>query len=58
MKHLYKITEIGKGHFEVYSLVMTAKEIASWLKMKREVYGYIPGVGGDRTFDCFAVKMD
>ena len=57
MKKLYEITEIGRGIHETYALVMTETELKQYLKSKREAYGYIPGIGGDRTYDCFAVLL-
>lgn len=55
VKGLYEFHEISnKGH-EVYSLIMTGKEVQDWCKMKNEVYGYLPGVGGDRSYCCWAV---
>ena len=55
-KKLYRITEIGRGINETYALLMTAEELKTYLRQKRESHGYIDGVGGDRSYDCFAVE--
>lgn len=57
-KKLFEITEISKSNLERYFLKMTEEEVKVWCKMKREAYGYIEGVGGDRSYDCFAVLID
>ena len=54
-KALYSITEISRYKHETYSMLATGVEIKEYLKAKRENYGYIPGLGGDPTYDCFAV---
>lgn len=54
---LYEIHEISRKGEEVYVVQMTGRELKSWLQSKRDMYGYIPGVGGDRSYDCWAVEM-
>jgi hypothetical protein len=54
-KALYRITEISKYKYETYPILATGAEIQAYLKSKRENYGYIQGLGGDKTYDCFAV---
>lgn len=56
-KRLYKITEISKAHKEEYNMVATGEEISKWCKMKNDFYGYVPGVGGDRSYACVAVLL-
>lgn len=56
-KGLYEIHESTRKGQEVYHMVMTGDEISSWCKAKNEVYGYIPGLGGDRFYSCWAVVM-
>lgn len=56
-KELYEITEGSKKKIERYPMIATREEIRNWLKMKREVYGYIEGVGGDKSYYCYAVLM-
>jgi hypothetical protein len=55
---LYEIHEISnKNPDKVYTLMMTGKELKEYLKGKREMYGYIPGCGGDKSYDCWAVEV-
>ena len=42
--HLFNITEMWRSRKEEYSLVMTDDEMKKYLKGKRDVNGYIPGV--------------
>ena len=56
-KALYEFHEISKKQHEIYSMIMTGDEVSAWCKMKNEVYGYIPGVGGDKSYTCWAVLM-
>lgn len=54
---LYEITEISKKSKEIYHMKATGKEVAEWCKMKNDAYGYVDGVGGDRSYSCYAVLM-
>ena len=55
---LYEIHEISnKKPDEVYTLMMTGEELKEYLKTKREMNGYIPGLGGDKSYDCWAVEV-
>lgn len=56
-KKLYHFIEMSKKGKEEYSLIMTGEEVSKWCKMKNENYGYIQGVGGDRSYSCVAVLM-
>ena len=56
--HRYLITEIGRGRLETYAMRATPSAIHQYCKSKRALYGYEPGVGGDRSFDCFAVLWE
>lgn len=56
-KALYEVHEISKKNHEIYSLVMTGNEISEWCKMKNENYGYIEGLGGDKSYSCWAVLV-
>lgn len=56
-KTLYEIHEIKRGKHEVYNMMMTGEEITAWCKMKNDAYGYIDGVGGDRSYGCWAVQI-
>lgn len=58
MKKLYEITEISRNKCERYCLKMTRDEVDKWCKMKRNAYGYVRGVGGDKSYDCFAVCVE
>ena len=57
MRNLYQITEIHKAKIETYAVKMSESELKVFLKNKRQVYGYISGIGGDRNYDCFAVLL-
>lgn len=54
-KKLYHFVEISKKSKEEYDMIMTGEEVSKWCKMKNEVYGYVPGLGGDRSYSCWAV---
>lgn len=56
-KELYEIREVHKSSIEVYHMSGTREEISKWCKMKREAYGYIEGVGGDKKYECFAILI-
>lgn len=55
-KALYEVHEIGRKKHEVYMMQATGEEIAKWCKTKNDFYGYIAGVGGDRSYTCWAVE--
>jgi hypothetical protein len=57
MKKLYEITEISKKGIEKYTLSMTISELRAYLKGKREMNGYIEGMGGDKSYECLAVLL-
>lgn len=55
---VYEIHEVSnKQEDKVYTLMMTGKELKKFLQGKREMYGYIPGCGGDKSYDCWAVEV-
>ena len=54
---LYEIHEISRKGQEIYDLMMTGKDLKDYLKNKREMNGYIPGLGGDKSYDCWAVEV-
>ena len=56
-KALYQITEISKKKYEQYPIMATGDEVKALLKAKRDAYGYVTGLGGDKSYDCFAVLM-
>ena len=53
-KHLFIVREFGKGINEEYTMMMTDKEMTSYLKALNENNGYIPGLGGDKTYASVA----
>lgn len=53
-KQLYHFVEMDKKHKEEYDMIMTGAEVSAWCKMKNEVYGYVDGIGGDRSYSCIA----
>lgn len=57
-KALYEIHEASKKKEEVYHMMMTGDEISKWCNTKNEAYGYIDGVGGDKSYSCWAVVMN
>lgn len=54
MKKLFVVREIGKGINEEYHMMMTNEEMTAYLKALNENYGYIPGLGGDKTYAAIA----
>lgn len=56
-KALYQIREIGKGINSTHTRIATGEEIAAILKAKNEMNGYIPGLGGDKTYSATAVLL-
>lgn len=55
---LYEVHEISTKKHEVYCLKVSGNEISRWCKTKNEAYGYISGLGGDRSYTCWAVRVD
>ena len=53
---LYEVTEISRKGKEVYHMLATGDEISAWIKAKNEMNGYVPGLGGDRSYSCFAIQ--
>lgn len=56
-KALYHFTEISRSKKEEYDFIMTGEEVSAWCKMKNEAYGYVPGCGGDKSYQCIAVLV-
>ena len=54
---LYEIHEVTKKSHESYTMIATGNEIRDWCKAKEEIYGYVPGLGGDRSYSCWAVLL-
>ena len=57
-KHLFEVHENGKGINDIYHLIMTDTEMSEFLKNKNAFYGYIDGVGGDKSYNAWAVYAD
>lgn len=57
-KTLYEIHEISRTKHEIYHMVVTGDEMSKWIKNKNAVHGYIPGVGGDTSYTCWAVMVN
>lgn len=57
-KTLYEVHEISRTKHEIYHLVVTGDEMSEWIKNKNAVHGYIPGVGGDPSYTCWAVMVN
>lgn len=54
MKKLFIVREIGKGINEEYTMIATDKEMTERLKALNENNGYIPDLGGDKTYAAVA----
>lgn len=57
-KAIYKVTETSRKGSKEYLLMMTGEEISAYLKAKNDMNGYIPGLGGDRSYSCIAVLAE
>lgn len=53
-KALYRVKEISTKKAEEYSFFGTGDEVSAFIKAKNEMNGYIPGLGGDRSYSCIA----
>jgi hypothetical protein len=53
----FEVHEISKKSHEVYLMTRTGAEISSWCKAKNELYGYMEGLGGDKSYGCWAVEL-
>jgi len=53
----YEIHEISKKNHEVYLMTMTGQEISDWCRVKNENYGYVEGLGGDKSYSCWAAEI-
>ena len=51
---MFQVVEIGKGIRETYTLKMSDEEMSRYLNGKREMIGYIPGLGGDTSYSIVA----
>ena len=56
-KALYEIHEVTRKSHEVYHFLASGDEISAYCKGKNEMNGYIEGLGGDRSYCCWAVLM-
>ena len=53
-KGLYTFVENSKKGNEEYHAIMTGDEVTEWCKTKEEIHGYIPGLGGDKSYSIVA----
>lgn len=53
-QHLFTVAETCKKGTEFYHLTMTDAEMSAYLKAKQEMNGYVPGLGGDRSYGITA----
>ena len=53
-KRLFIVVESTKKSQEIYNIYMSENEIKAYCKTKNEFYGYIEGIGGDKSYTCFA----
>lgn len=56
-KAAYEIHEVSKKNEKVYVSIMTGQEVADWCRAKNENYGYVEGLGGDKSYGCWAVEI-
>lgn len=54
-KALYSIVENSKKETTITPMVATGEEVSRLCKAKNEFYGYIPGIGGNKSYQCYAV---
>lgn len=54
----FQVVETGHGIQNSSFMLMTEKEMSNYLKGRRENIGYIPGLGGDRTYSINAWTVD
>ena len=57
-KGLYMVREISNKSCVDYPMILTGDELNEWVKSHNESYGYIPGVGGDKSYTCFAWLLE
>ena len=56
---IYQIIEQGKGIRENYTMGFeTEAELSSYLKGKQEMIGFIPGLGGDKSYSIVAWELN
>lgn len=55
---MYEIHEVSRKNHEIYTIVMTGAEVDNWCKAKNENYGYTESAGGDKSYSCWAVKIN
>lgn len=46
----FQVVETGRGIQNSSIMSMTEKEMSAYLKTRQENLGYVPGLGGDRTY--------
>lgn len=56
-KGLYEVHEVTKKSHETYPMIATGNEIHDWCNAKEEANGYTPGIGGDKSYSCWAVIL-
>ena len=52
------VREISNKSCVDYPLILTGDELNEWVKSHNESYGYIPGVGGDKSYVCLAWLLE
>ena len=50
VSRLFQIVETGKDIRSSSILSMTEKEMSAYVKARQENMGYVPGLGGDKTY--------
>lgn len=57
-KYMFQVFEVGKDYRRSYMQMMTDKEMTAYLKGKQDMNGFIPGIGGDRSYAINAWHVD
>lgn len=53
----FEVHESSRKINEVYYMTMTGAEMSNWCKAKNENNGYVEGLGGDKSYTCWAVEI-
>lgn len=54
MKKVFHFIEYKGGHKNEWFDYATVEEVKATCKVKQEINGYIPGLGGDRNYSIIA----
>ena len=54
---LYEITEITRKGISKFTMIATGDQITSKLNGLNEMNGYVPGLGGDKSYSATAILL-